>query len=125
MGDGFQTQKRKPWIPGQVRAQKVLADAIAIDGREGVDLQVLFRNQCLDAGGDADDATPTSLPGCRRKYRQATSAKTRRWSSGVILEWWRRKKPRDQDAEITELRAQVEQLRSQQRVEKGQCKVIR
>ena len=33
-GDGFQTQKRKSWIPGKVRAEKVLADAIAIDGRK-------------------------------------------------------------------------------------------
>ena len=33
-GDGFQTQKRKSWIPGQVRAEKVLADATIIDGRK-------------------------------------------------------------------------------------------
>ena len=33
-GDGFQTQKRKSWIPGQVRAGKVLADAITVDKRK-------------------------------------------------------------------------------------------
>ena len=32
--DGFQTQKSKSWIPGKQRAEKVLADAITIDGRK-------------------------------------------------------------------------------------------
>ena len=35
----FPNEKRKSWIPGQVRAEKVLADAITIDGRK-----VLFRD---------------------------------------------------------------------------------
>ena len=33
-GDGFQTQKSKSWIQGKDRAEKVLADAITIDGRK-------------------------------------------------------------------------------------------
>ena len=33
-GDGFQTQRMKSWVPGQIRAEKVLADAITIDGRK-------------------------------------------------------------------------------------------
>ena len=73
-------------------------------------------------GGDADDATPTSL---QEKYRQATSAKTRGGHPASSSSGGEERCPRDQDAEITELRAQVEQLRRQQRVEKGQCKVIR
>ena len=32
--DGFQTQRRGSWIPGKERAEKVLADAIPIDGRK-------------------------------------------------------------------------------------------
>ena len=44
----FQTQKkRKSWTPGQVRVEKVLADAITIDGRKEWICRVLF--QCLDA----------------------------------------------------------------------------
>ena len=34
-GDGFQTQKKKKsWVSGQVRAERVLADATTIDGRK-------------------------------------------------------------------------------------------
>ena len=32
--DGFQTQKRGSWIPGKERAERVLAGAVAIDGRK-------------------------------------------------------------------------------------------
>ena len=31
--DGFQTQKKKSWVSGQVRAERVLAEAITTDGR--------------------------------------------------------------------------------------------
>ena len=33
-GEGGRTQKRKTWLSGQVRAEKVLADAVTIDGRK-------------------------------------------------------------------------------------------
>ena len=33
-GDGFQTQKKKSWVSGQVRAERVLADAITVDDRK-------------------------------------------------------------------------------------------
>ena len=32
--DGFQTQEKKSWVSGQVRAERVLAEAITIDGRK-------------------------------------------------------------------------------------------
>ena len=32
--DGFQTQKNKSWVSGQVRAERVLAEAITIDVRK-------------------------------------------------------------------------------------------
>ena len=47
-GDCFQTHEKKSWVSGQVRVERVLADAITIDDRK--DLQVLFRDQCVDAG---------------------------------------------------------------------------
>ena len=31
-GDGWQTQNRKTWLSGQVRAEKVMAEAVMIDG---------------------------------------------------------------------------------------------
>ena len=34
VSDGFQTQKRGSWIPGKERAERGLASAISIDGRE-------------------------------------------------------------------------------------------
>ena len=33
VSDGFQTQRRGLWIPGKERAERVLAGAIAIEGR--------------------------------------------------------------------------------------------
>ena len=33
-GDGWQTKKSKTWISGKVRAEKVLAEAVTIDGRK-------------------------------------------------------------------------------------------
>ena len=72
----------------------------------------------MSGRGDADDATPTAL---QEEYRQAISAKTREWSSGSSSSsGGEGKKPQEQDAVIKELRAQVEQLRRQQRVENGQ-----
>ena len=109
-GDGFQTQRKKSWIPGQVRAEKVLADAITIDGRKEwickfcSETNVWTRWRCRRCHSNI-------LAGLQEKYRQAVSAKTR-----VEKE----REPRVQDAEIKELRAQVEQLRRQQRVKKEQ-----
>ena len=72
-GDGIQTQKRKSWIPGQHRAEKVLADAITIDGRKewickfcsGTNVWTSWR--CRPCYSNTQ----------QEKYRQAISAKTR------------------------------------------------
>ena len=32
--DDFQTHKKKSWVSGQVRAERILADAVTIDGRK-------------------------------------------------------------------------------------------
>ena len=45
----FQTQNKKSWVPGQVRAEGVLADAITIDGRKEWICKYLFGDQCVDA----------------------------------------------------------------------------
>ena len=125
-GDSFQTQKRKSWIPGQIRAEKVLADATANDGRKE-----WFCKFCCETKFSTRwrcRRCYSNIPaGLQVKYRQAMSAKTRGWSSrSSSSSGGEGKKCRDQDAEIKELRAQNEQLRRQQRVEKGmECKVIR
>ena len=61
-------------------------------------------------GGDADDATLTSLQGCR-----GSTDKNRRLR---VVE--KERGPRDQDMDIKKLRAQVEQLQRQQGVDKVQ-----
>ena len=75
-GDGFQTQKRTSWIPGQVRAERVLADAITIDGRKE-----WICKFCSETGvwtwRRCRRCYPNILAGLQGKYRQAVSAKTR------------------------------------------------
>ena len=104
-GDGFQTQKKKSWIPGHVRAEKLLADAITIDGRK--EWRCKF----------CSETSVWTRWRCRRCYSTIPA-----WGGHLdrhprVVE---EGKPRDQDKEIRELRAQCEQLRRQQRVEKGQ-----
>ena len=41
--------ERKSWIPGHVRAEKVLTDAITIDGRKEWICKFCFRDRCVDA----------------------------------------------------------------------------
>ena len=59
--DGFQTQKKKSWVSGQVRAERV----ITIDGMKRVDAQIiLFGVECVDESGVAGDVIITSRRGC-------------------------------------------------------------
>ena len=91
-GDGFETQKRKSWIPGQVRAEKVLADAIRIDGRKEWICKFLFRVECVDAV--ATQTMPLRHP-CRTTREVQTGSvgeKQRVVFRMVFLEWWRREK---------------------------------
>ena len=119
-GDGFQTQT-KSWVPGQVRAERVLADAFTTDGRKRVGMQVLFRNECVDAGSVADGAGTTSPWVCKagtsrrfmRRIKKGTLAHRPRVGekNGSL----RVRKKRS----INRLRAQVELLSKQQGTEKS------
>ena len=42
VSDGFHNHKRCSWIPGKERAERVLENAISIDGMKAVDVQILF-----------------------------------------------------------------------------------
>ena len=90
-GDGFQTQKRKSWLPEKQRGKK-LADAITIDGRKEwickfcSEINVWTWWRCRRC----DSHIPAGLQG---KYRQAVSAKTNgNFNRIIILEWRRREK---------------------------------
>ena len=78
VSDGFQTQRRGSWIPGKERAEKVLAGAIAIDGRKEwickfcSESNVWTRWRCRRWYSDI-------LAGLCGKYRQAIAARTREW----------------------------------------------
>ena len=46
--DGFQTQKKKSWVSGQVRAERIRAEAITIDGRKEWMCTFCSETKCLD-----------------------------------------------------------------------------
>ena len=79
--DSFQTQRRGSWIPGKERAEKVLADAISIDGRKKwickccSESNVWTRWRCRRCYTN----TPAGL---RVTYQQAVAARTGEWSTG-------------------------------------------
>ena len=110
-------RREKSWIPGKERAEKMMADAITIDGRKEwickfcSKSNVLTRWRCRRCY--------CNIPaGLRGKYRQAFSARTSEWSTGYSSSsGGEDPKSRVQEAEIKDLRAQVEQLRRQQRGE--------
>ena len=68
---------------------------MSIDGRKGMDLQILIGVKCVDEV--ALQTMPHQHP--RRKYSQAMAARTGEWSTGSSTE--------SQEAEIKE-RAQIE-----------------
>ena len=112
-GDGFQTQKQKSWVSGQVRAARVLADAITIDGRKErickfcSETNVWTRWRCRRCGNNI----PTGLQG---KHKQAVYAKNEGWCSGSSSSSGGEEgKSQDQDEEIEKMRAHVELLRKQ------------
>ena len=63
VSDGFQAQKRCSWIPGKERAERVLVNAISIDGRKSV-RAISVRSRMCGRGGVASDVTITSQRGC-------------------------------------------------------------
>ena len=73
VGDGFHSQRRRSWIPGKERAERVLATATSIDGRpEWVCEFVWTRWRCRRCYDDI----PAGLRG------KAIAARTGRWSTG-------------------------------------------
>ena len=117
-GDGFQTQ-RKSWVPGHIRAEQVLADAITIDARE--EWICKFCSESNVWTWWRCRRSYSNIPaGLQEKHKQAIFAKNKGWSSGSSSSsGGEQKTPRDQEEEIKKLRAQVEILRKQQRMEKG------
>ena len=79
--DGFQTQKKKSWLSGKVRAEWVLEEVITIDGRKGwtckfsSESNVWTRWRCRRCYHNI----PATLYG---KFRQAVAAKSGEWSTG-------------------------------------------
>ena len=119
-GDGFQTQRRKSWILGTFRAEKLLAHAITIDGRKErigkfcSETNVWIRWCCRRCFSNI-------AAGLQRKHKEAVFAKNKEWCSGSSStigeeERWLC----GQDEVLTKLCAQVELLGDQQGVWKGQ-----
>ena len=90
-GDGFQTRKRKSWIPGQVPAEKVLADAIARLTGERSGIASSVPKPIFGRGGDANDATPTFCRVAREVQTGNFGENQEVVICFVIFEWWRRK----------------------------------
>ena len=108
----------KSWVPGQIRAERVLADAIAIDGR-----WELLCKFCLEMNvrtwWRCRRCYSTFPAGLQGMHKQAVFAKNNGWSSGSSSSSCGEEKRPPQDQEEEKLRAQVELLRKQQIVEKG------
>ena len=109
VSDGYHTQKRGSWIPVKERAERVLAGAIAIDGRKEwickicSESNVWTRWRCR--------RSYNNIPaGLRGKYRQAVAAKSGEGSTGSSASSGEEDK---KDAEIKELRSQIEHCRQQ------------
>ena len=118
-GGGFQTQRRKSWVPGHIRDDKVLADAITIDG--GKDWTCKFCSEANAWTGWCCRRCFSNIPaGLQGKHKKAISAKNKGWYSGSSSSsGGEERKPSDQEEELKKLRTQVELLSKQQSVEKG------
>ena len=115
----FQTQRRGSCIPGKERAERILAGAIAIDGREE-----WICNFCSESnvwtGWRCRRCHNNILAGLRRRYKQAVAAKIGDWSTGCSSSSGQEdEKSKSQEGQIKELREQVEWFRKQ-RGEAGQ-----
>ena len=110
-GEGWRTQIRNGWIPGQMCAEKILADAVTIDGRREwsckscSETNVWTRWRCCWCH--------TNIPsGLQRKYGQAVSAKAGVYSSGSSSSsGGEKKRSRDAVAEIRELREELKRCK--------------
>ena len=67
VSDGFQVQKRCSWIPCKERAERVLANAISMDGKRSGRANCVQNRMC-GLGGVAGDVTTTSWRGCTGSF---------------------------------------------------------
>ena len=106
VSDVFQDQKRGSWIPG-MRAERVLANAISIDGRKEwtfkfcSESKVWTRWRCRRCYKNIS----AELHG---KYRQAVAAKLGEWSTGPSASNKEDRKARCLKDENKELRARID-----------------
>ena len=107
--DGFQTQKNKSWVSGQVRVERVLAEAITIDGRKGLTCKFV-----------AGDVIITSRCRCTGKYKQAIAAKSGDWSTGSSgSSGEEEREARSLEAENKELGARIDAMGKKEGAQKG------
>ena len=105
--DGFQTQRNKSWVSGQVRAERVLAE-VTTDGRKEwackfcSESNVWTRWRCRRCYHNI-------LASLHRKFEQAIAAKSGDWSTGSSgSSGEEERKARSLEAENQELRARIE-----------------
>ena len=105
--DGFQTQEKKSWVSGQVRAERVLAEAITIDGRKEWTCKFCSESNVWTRWRwrRCYHNIPAALYG---KYGQAVAAKGE-WSTGSSRSSGEEeRKARSLEAENEELRARID-----------------
>ena len=106
--DGFQTA-RISRVSGQVRAERVLAEAITIDGRKGWTCKFV-----------AGDVIITSRCRCTGKYKQAIAAKSGDWSTGSSGSSGEEdREARSLEAENKELGARIDAMGKKDGAQKG------
>ena len=116
--DGFQTQKKKSWVFGQVTAERVLAEAITIDGRKEwtckfcSESNVWTRWRCRRCYYNI-------LAGPYGKYKQAVAAKGE-WSTGSSgSSGEEERNARSLEAENIELGARIDAMGKNEGVQNG------
>ena len=102
----FPNTKKKSWVLGQIRAERVLADTIMIDGRKE-----WISKFCPEANVWTwwrCRRCHSNVPACLQvKHKQAIRAKNNGWSSGSSSSsGGEEKRSRDQEEEIKQLRGE-------------------
>ena len=117
--DGFQTQKKKSWVSGQVMAERVLAEGITIDGRKEwtckfcPESNVWPRWRCRRCCTNI----PEWLYGKQKKQAVAAKGEWSTGSSGWSGE--EERKGRSLEAENKELKARFDAMGKNEGVQNG------
>ena len=113
-GEGWQTQKRKGWMSGQFRPEKLVAEAITIDGRKEWYCRFSARSEVSDkhSVSIASEVQEVSLSGSRRCSSDSSS------SSGG-----ENKKYKNFRTELQELRARIKRYESAEKKLGTQCEL--